>query len=607
MGGSKEITSLGSNDYRNLFASIDVNRDNAITAAELQEKPGNITAGLIPFTEKLSSVTKDNNPLELWQYLRSVNDFVQEEVFTPEQLRWADKNYALQRIFEDARDYQRIDPLLKTSHDLACAALAKDIRSFSFISEELKDNKLFLAEAVKYRPEIVELVDPVLFSDRSFVSKLLQNNGSAYKYLPQAHNDKELTLLAVSNYGFALQHTAPELQQDIDVVMSAVKNRGTALRFAPELNDDFEIVAAAIDADGSSLEFASQRLRNNIELARKAVQQDGVYLKYSGPIARADLETVMTAVSDQGIALGLAAPELKDDQTVVAAAVENNAFALYYASERLKNDREFIRHLFTLNWNLLLKEKVRSSYVGDKRVYPNPCYEIAKNSLAPETVVQYENIIQQLLDLDIEHYQRFKNMDDAIKIIENRRALPVNLSEKHAVIIYPKYDGSGAFESNNSIHQLLENSYDVYYFEISEDQDIEMILASLSNRKQTINFLTLGGHGVRTHLSFGAHDPAISKKGKELYYLDTGDNEKINIAPFLRLNARIFLESCSSGQGADKLPNVANTVDHISGYKCDIFAPQFPTRIKGYIFNENAEVTGIEFSIGAENSYFIDN
>jgi len=51
------------------------------------------------------------------------------------------------------------------------------------------------------------------------------------------------------------------------VVLEAVRNRGSSLRFASiELRSDFEIVVEAISNNGRALEFAATKLRKDPEL-----------------------------------------------------------------------------------------------------------------------------------------------------------------------------------------------------------------------------------------------------------------------------------------------------------------------------------------------------
>lgn len=116
------------------------------------------------------------------------------------------------------------------------------------------------------------------------------------------------SLLEVKN----MKYLKPELRDDPEVVKTAVKNHGFALRYASErLQDDPEVVKIAVKKNGWTLQFASERLKD-------------------------DPEIVTIAVKNNGMALVDASTRLKDDPEIVTAAVTNEGCALNYASKRLQ-------------------------------------------------------------------------------------------------------------------------------------------------------------------------------------------------------------------------------------------------------------------------------
>jgi len=76
--------------------------------------------------------------------------------------------------------------------------------------------------------------------------------------------DKEIVLLAVKNYGSALQYVDKSMQDDKEVVLVAVKEYANALAFASaRLKDDKEVVFEAVKKGEYAIRFASERLQHD--------------------------------------------------------------------------------------------------------------------------------------------------------------------------------------------------------------------------------------------------------------------------------------------------------------------------------------------------------
>jgi len=64
--------------------------------------------------------------------------------------------------------------------------------------------------------------------------------------------------------GNGLFHAGKELQNNKEIVLSAVKQNGFALKFASyELRNDKEVVLAAVKQNRYALQYASDELKNN--------------------------------------------------------------------------------------------------------------------------------------------------------------------------------------------------------------------------------------------------------------------------------------------------------------------------------------------------------
>lgn len=110
-------------------------------------------------------------------------------------------------------------------------------------------------------------------------------------------NTKEEALALVTENCKALMSLDAIYQDDQDIVMQAVKERGLLLKFASEsLKDDKNIVLEAVKRDGDAFEYASNRLRGDREILLTA--SEGWFwnekaFQYASEELRSDREVVL--------------------------------------------------------------------------------------------------------------------------------------------------------------------------------------------------------------------------------------------------------------------------------------------------------------------------
>ena len=81
---------------------------------------------------------------------------------------------------------------------------------------------------------------------------------------PELKNNREIVLAAVNNFGSALRYAPEQFQNDREIVLAAVNNNGLALRrVLPELRRDYEIILAAIKNNIDALEYVDENLFNS--------------------------------------------------------------------------------------------------------------------------------------------------------------------------------------------------------------------------------------------------------------------------------------------------------------------------------------------------------
>lgn len=130
-------------------------------------------------------------------------------------------------------------------------------------------------------------------------------------------------------------------QEVLDVV-----REGTYIEFAsPELRDDKELILEAVKNDGINLCWASDRLKNDKEIVLTAVEYDGKSLEFASDELKDDKEFMMKACKINGYALEFASDRLKNDREVVLEACKNNK-SIFYSLEEIKKEFESVEDFF---------------------------------------------------------------------------------------------------------------------------------------------------------------------------------------------------------------------------------------------------------------------
>ena len=95
-----------------------------------------------------------------------------------------------------------------------------------------------------------------------------KNNGDALDYASDELKDnKEVVLEAIRQYGDALEYTSERLQDNKEVVLIASKQNGLSLKYASKILQDYkEIALEAVKENGYSLKYVSGKLKNDLSI-----------------------------------------------------------------------------------------------------------------------------------------------------------------------------------------------------------------------------------------------------------------------------------------------------------------------------------------------------
>ena len=99
------------------------------------------------------------------------------------------------------------------------------------------------------------------------------------------------------------------------------------------------------------LNYASKQLQNDKEVVLTAVKKNGLALDYASNALK-DTKVVLAAVKQNGFALSYASLKLKADKDLILAAFKKNknVFNLNFVMKALQNDQQLLDELRRLNF-----------------------------------------------------------------------------------------------------------------------------------------------------------------------------------------------------------------------------------------------------------------
>jgi hypothetical protein len=184
---------------------------------------------------------------------------------------------------------------------------------------------------------IVECVSKMLETYVEHVGKLrIDRSGLYYSQLFTANRIYDLSMVAVRQTVYALNHVPYELRVDPDIMseimLAAVQENGLALQFVGKLHMDREIVLAAVQQDGFALNYVSNEWKVDPEIMLAAVRQTAYALQFV-PLLHMDREIALAAVQQNGLAMKYVGRWNMDDE-IALAAVRQNGFAVRHVTLR---------------------------------------------------------------------------------------------------------------------------------------------------------------------------------------------------------------------------------------------------------------------------------
>lgn len=160
-----------------------------------------------------------------------------------------------------------------------------------------------------------------------------------------------------------------------------------------------------------------------------------------------------------------------------------------------------------------------------------------------------------------------------------------------ALVVIGKNDWNSAFQTDSKLYETLLKGYNVHIYEVATEKDFLSTVDEFGKQGAKIDFMVIGGHGYPQGINFSS-----VRTDPDQAYLDTSDGSELeNLEQYFSKDANISLMSCSTGKGGAGADNVANTISKaLGGIK--VFAPNKPTSIRSYLYNESGKVIGVEYN-----------
>lgn len=233
----------------------------------------------------------------------------------------------------------------------ALAAVRHDPYNLSMISDELKGDRLIVLAALGHKLAIrhspLAAAADWCKSDLDIVMAAVSQEGTALKWVqgPLASN-RIVSLVSVTNNGKALEFVAKDLHQHYEILEEAVKQNGFAIQWVStnDMAAYFKLALLAVKQNGLALEMVQPNMHGDEfaweDLVIAAVEQEAYALFHVAQF-QTNRAVVMAAVKKDGDTLQFAAKYLRDDREIVKIAVNNSGIALQWG--RLYNtDRSIV-------------------------------------------------------------------------------------------------------------------------------------------------------------------------------------------------------------------------------------------------------------------------
>ncbi|EFC44761.1 predicted protein [Naegleria gruberi] len=301
---------VSQNGFALFYASPELKKDREIILKALETSSTCYLSLPIDFQEDLEIIQQTLRyfPNAL-QFIRSTNLDIQFLTSVVEKnpllLKYAsrvrkDKNLVLKSVELDGNNLQYADSELRQDPELILKAAQQNIKSLVFAKNMGKELLIELSEMNGFLLDYVWNQLGELKTDRDFIIACLKRNGRNFIVLDQSmRDDREILNIALETFGTALYYSDKRFRYEYEMVKKAVRDSPDIHTSIPRVVIDREIVKTILSVKGI-LFHEFYRFNNDIELVMTAVKQNGKSFKYASENIVRDPEVQTLVVKESG-------------------------------------------------------------------------------------------------------------------------------------------------------------------------------------------------------------------------------------------------------------------------------------------------------------------
>ncbi|EFC36045.1 predicted protein [Naegleria gruberi] len=197
---------------------------------------------------------------------------------------WNDKEVVMQ-VF-NAIEYKKLPKHIRNDKEVLLAYIKyKPNEGTKFLNPELVKDLDFLKKVLNYSPNAYKFLTPELKLDRNLIFEIVENNPCLFKFLDSSfRNDRELIMMIVKKYGTDHLDVIPEsLRADKELIWSSVEKNADFFNKYPSAITDRELLLHAVKHYPYTLQYADPPLCDDFEVIMTACKNSGMALKFASP------------------------------------------------------------------------------------------------------------------------------------------------------------------------------------------------------------------------------------------------------------------------------------------------------------------------------------
>ena len=219
----------------------------------------------------------------------------------------------------------------------------KNSNLISLVSPELKKDKNFCLESIKYSPFTLACVDVELRNDEDFVLEALKINRNCVDHITQdLLEDPQFQIKALKYSKKILELAEYELERE--VVLEAVKMDGNLIKYDSTHFEDREILFEAMKTSKSVLSHVSDDLRNDQKFMMEMIQHKSFNCKYLSNDLKKNKKFMMEVLRNNKNEpiLQYIHWKILEDVDIIELGIENDPISLGFIPKHLSKKKEII-------------------------------------------------------------------------------------------------------------------------------------------------------------------------------------------------------------------------------------------------------------------------